>query len=146
MTDRASRLFSFIGRAFLSTTFVVAIPNKISRYQYLLNDIVQKDIPSYFAHILLSLGIASLGIGSILLLSSKKQRLGSLILIVYLTLSIFTFYLYPFAPQRFFISIGLLGGLLLSLSMSLNQTKTIGSLSVEQFIQLAKLSIINLFR
>ncbi|KGG15328.1 hypothetical protein EV06_1199 [Prochlorococcus sp. MIT 0602] len=40
----------------------------------------------------------------------------------------------------------MLGGLLLSLSMSLNQTKTIGSLSVEQFIQLAKLSIINLFR
>ena len=109
---------NFLGRLFLSAIFVNAIPGKITNFSAQTDFIVSKGFPESIAAILLSLAILTLISGSILLLFTKKIRLGSSLLLVFLIPTTIIFHFSPFDIFPVVRNLSLIGGLLLALDKS----------------------------
>ncbi len=133
MPNLSISILRFVGRLFLASTFAIAVPPKIVKYPYVLNSIVARGIPENYANLLLISAICILIIGSVSLIFIQDSIIGPLLLLVFLVPTTIIFHLKPFQSQPFFMNMGLIGALLLTLansrSLSINRsTLTIGSL------------------
>ncbi|AAQ00051.1 MULTISPECIES: DoxX family protein [Prochlorococcus] len=131
----SSRVLDFLGRVFLASTFVVAIPSKFLNYPVVLNTIIQKGIPETQANILLVAAIFLLISGSLALVFGKDQKIGAIFLLIFLVPTTIIFHLKPFQPQAFFMNTGLTGALILAITRSQLPPKAINKYSFDEFLQ-----------
>jgi len=110
------KLFDFLGRFCIATTFAVAIPSKIFNFQIFLGSIASKGIPVPIATFLLVCAIIFMILGVGFLVVSRDQNIGSVFLLIFLVPTTLIMHLQPFQPIAFFMNIGLIGGLMISLT------------------------------
>ena len=108
-----SKSFDFFGRLCLATTFAIAIPPKIVKFNSVLSSITNRGIPEPLAVVLLIGAIACLIFGIGFLLFSKDQRIGALLLLIFLVPTTLIMHFFPFQSLAVFMNIGLIGGLIL---------------------------------
>ncbi len=108
--------FDFLGRLCLATTFAVAIPPKIFRFQSVVNSIENRGISEPLASILLVFAIVCLAGGVGFLLFGKDQRIGAALLLVFLIPTTLVMHLFPFQSLAVFMNLGLVGGLIIALT------------------------------
>ncbi len=106
--------FDFIARVFLSVVFINAIPFKVTNFSYVVEVITEKGIPAFLAPIFLVSAIGLLAIGSGMLIFSRNQRFGALLLIAFLVPATIIFHIWPFQLKAVLMNISLIGGLALS--------------------------------
>ena len=117
MNSEKSR--NLIGRILISAIFIYAIPGKIINFERTIEVIISKNIPPFIATFLLLTAILCLILGSILFISGFKQRLGASLLLIFIVPTTFIFHFYPLQIKAILINAGLVGGLILGL----NKTK-----------------------
>ncbi len=109
---------NFLGRLFLSAIFINAIPSKILDFGGKTKFIADQGFPDFIAAILLAAAIIFLITGSFLLIFTKKIKLGSSLLLIFLIPTTVIFHLVNFDPMHLIINISLIGGLLLAIDKS----------------------------
>ena len=109
---------NFLGRLFLSAIFINAIPRKILDFGGNTKYIAAQGFPEFLSVILLTAAILTLIIGSFLLIFTKKIKLGSSLLLVFLVPTTVIFHLVNFDPMHLIMNISLIGGLLLAIDKS----------------------------
>ncbi len=131
MTYSRLSFLQFIGRFLLASTFAIAVPPKIIKYQSVLNTVVERGFQPYYANLLLVAAIFLLVVGSISLILFQSSRAGPLLLLIFIIPATVIFHLMPFQSQPFFINLGLIGGLLLALSITETNNYRFKNLSLE---------------
>ena len=111
--------FDFLGRAFLATTFAVAIPSKIFKFSIVVDAIENKGIPRNMAIFLLVGALACLICGVGCLVTDKYQRMGAYSLLIFIIPTTIIMHFYPFQSVAVFMNIGIIGGLVMVLTRSL---------------------------
>ena len=106
---------NFLGRFLLSAIFINAIPFKILEFRGQTDFIMSKGFPEPIAQLLLIAAIGLLIIGSFLLLFTKKIKLGSSLLLIFLIPTTVIFHLITFQPLYLVSNITYIGGLLLAI-------------------------------
>ena len=109
---------NFLGRLFLSAIFINAIPGKILDFGGKTEYIAAQGFPEFLSAIFLVAAILVLVIGSFLLIFTKKIKLGSSLLLIFLIPTTVIFHLVNFDPIRLIMNISLIGGLLLAIDKS----------------------------
>ncbi len=104
--------FEFIGRILFTTTFLVAIPPKIFKFEKVVDAIVYQGVPQSIAPFLLVSAIICILIGSLFFLIGKA-RYGSLLLLLFLIPTTLIFHIFPLDSQAFFMNLGLIGALII---------------------------------
>ena len=113
--------FEFLGRILFTTTFLIAIPPKVLKFQLVVNAIVYRGISPSIAPYLLVSAIICLLFGSLLFLYGQS-RLGSALLLIFLVPTTAIFHIIPFDSQSFFMNLGLIGALIIFLTkLDINQ-------------------------
>ncbi len=116
MNIQYRKLFDFLGRFCIGTTFAVAIPPKIFNFQIFLGSIASKGISVPIATFLLVCAIIFMILGVGFLVLSPDQNIGSVFLLIFLVPTTLIMHLQPFQPMAFYMNIGLIGGLMISLT------------------------------
>ena len=111
---------NFLGRLFLSAIFINAIPSKILYFESKTKYIAAQGFPEFLSAIFLVAAILVLVIGSILLIFTKKIKLGSSLLLIFLIPTTVIFHLINFDPVHLIMNISLIGGLFLAIDKSSN--------------------------
>ena len=106
---------NFLGRLLLSAIFINAIPFKIIKFKGQTGYIISQGFPEPIAQLLLIAAIGLLITGSFLLLFTKKIKLGSSLLLVFLIPTTVIFHLVTFEPQYLIPNLTYIGGLLLAI-------------------------------
>tara|TARA_Y100001970_G_C14154043_1_gene814462 strand:- start:1072 stop:1446 length:375 start_codon:yes stop_codon:yes gene_type:complete len=114
------KTFDLLARIGLASVFVIAIPVKITKFSTVLSSIVARGIPAPLASFLLVMAIICLSAGSYFLVFGKKETLGASLLLLFLVPTTIIFHLYPFQSTAVFMNIGLIGGLVLTITRSGN--------------------------
>ena len=109
---------NFLGRLFLSAIFINAIPSKIQDFDEITKYIASQGFPEFLSAIFLFAAIIVLVIGSFLLIFTKRIKLGSSLLLVFLIPTTVIFHLVKFEPSHLIMNISLIGGLLLAIDKS----------------------------
>ncbi len=109
---------NFLGRLFLSAIFINAIPSKILDFSGKTKYIAAQGFPEILSAIFLTAAIIVLITGSFLLIFTKKIKLGSSLLLVFLIPTTIIFHLVSFDPLHLIMNISLIGGLLLAIDKS----------------------------
>lgn len=120
---KTNQSIDFLGRLCLATTFAIAIPPKILSFSLVVNTISNKGIPSTMASFLLIAAIACLIGGVGFLLFEKYERVGASLLLVFLVPTTLIMHFFPFQSLAVFMNLGLIGGLLLTLTRSRSLSK-----------------------
>ena len=107
---------NLIGRILISAIFIYAIPGKIINFERTVEIIINKNIPTTLAPLLLIFAILCLIFGSILFISGFKQKLGVYLLLIFIVPTTFIFHFFPFQAKAVLMNAGLMGGLILGLS------------------------------
>ena len=108
-----TKLVDFLARFLISAIFINAIPNKLLNFDDNIDFIMQRGINESIAIILLINAILCLSLGSFFLLFGKSQRLGSVLLLIFLIPTTIIFHLFPLELYRLVANLGFTGGLLL---------------------------------
>tara|TARA_Y100001968_G_scaffold70637_1_gene61824 strand:- start:2038 stop:2481 length:444 start_codon:yes stop_codon:yes gene_type:complete len=116
MNLKVNKCLDFFGRLCLATTFAIAIPPKILKFSSVVKVIANKGISESIAAFLLIGAIVCLIGGVGFLIFGKDQRIGSLLLLVFLIPTTAVMHLYPFQSVAVFMNLGLIGGLIISLT------------------------------
>tara|TARA_Y100001968_G_C19411294_1_gene746428 strand:- start:499 stop:933 length:435 start_codon:yes stop_codon:yes gene_type:complete len=116
MNLQTNKFFDFIGRLLLATTFAIAIPSKILKFPLVVKIIANQGIPEPLAVILLIGAIVCLIGGVGFLLFGKDQRIGSLFLLIFIVPTTVVMHFFPFQSMAVFMNLGLIGGLIISLT------------------------------
>ena len=111
---------NFLGRLFLSAIFINAIPSKILDFSGKTEYIAAQGFPEFLSAIFLFAAILVLIAGSFLLIFTKKIKLGSSLLLIFLIPTTVIFHLVSFDPMHLIMNISLIGGLLLAIDKSSN--------------------------
>ncbi len=114
----ARKSFDFFGRLCLATTFAIAIPPKIIKFQTVVGSISKQGIPEGFASVLLISAIACLVGGVVYLLFGKDERVGPSLLLLFIVPTTLIMHTSPFQPLAVFMNLGLIGGLIITLARS----------------------------
>ena len=109
---------NFLGRLFLSAIFINAIPSKILDFGGKTKYIAAQGFPEILSAIFLVAAILVLVIGSFLLIFTKKIKLGSSLLLIFLIPTTVIFHIVNFDPIHLIMNISLMGGLLLAIDKS----------------------------
>tara|TARA_Y100001978_G_C23486089_1_gene333988 strand:- start:100 stop:462 length:363 start_codon:yes stop_codon:yes gene_type:complete len=109
---------NFLGRLFLSAIFINAIPSKILDFNGKTAFIANQGFPEFLSAILLFAAIVVLIAGSFLLIFTKKIKLGSSLLLIFLIPTTVIFHVVKFDPIHLIMNISLIGGLLLAIDKS----------------------------
>ena len=112
----ARKRFDFLGRLCLSSTFAIAIPPKILKFQSVVNSITKQGIPEPLAIVLLIAAITCLIGGIGFFLFGADQRIGATLLLIFLVPTTLIMHLFPFQSLAVFMNIGLIGGLIIALT------------------------------
>tara|TARA_B100001250_G_scaffold203415_1_gene174479 strand:- start:149 stop:583 length:435 start_codon:yes stop_codon:yes gene_type:complete len=110
------KVFDFVGRLLMATTFAVAIPPKIYKFPSFIDAISNQGIPKPIATILLVGAIACLIGGVGYLVFDKNQAIGAFLLLLFIVPATVIMHFAPFQALAVFSNIGLAGGLLMVLS------------------------------
>ena len=116
MNFSSRKTFDFIGRLLLATTFAVAIPPKIFKFPLFVNSISNQGIPKPLSVVLLIGAILCLIAGVGFLLFSKEDKLGALLLLIFILPTTIIMHLFPFQSIAVFMNLGLIGGLVITLT------------------------------
>ena len=111
------KLFDFIGRAFLATLFVLAIPGKVTDFSSTADFISSRGLPEPLAAVLLLAAIVVLIAGSILFVFSADTRIGASLLLLFLVPTTLIFHTFPI-DSGFVRNLALIGALILSVTRS----------------------------
>tara|TARA_Y100001968_G_C19342900_1_gene710490 strand:+ start:275 stop:715 length:441 start_codon:yes stop_codon:yes gene_type:complete len=118
MNFKPRKIIDFLGRFFLASTFAIAIPPKLLRFNDFVNSIVLQGIPEPFAKFLLVCAIFCLVFGVGFLLFSSDLTIGASFLLIFLIPTTLIMHIFPFQKLAVFMNLGLIGALLLALSRS----------------------------
>ena len=110
------KVFDFVGRLLMATTFAVAIPPKIYKFPSFVDAISNQGIPEPLASLLLVGAIACLIGGVGYLVFDKNQAIGASLLLVFIVPATAIMHFAPFQALAVFSNIGLAGGLLMVLT------------------------------
>ena len=102
----------FLARICISAIFINAIPLKISNFSNIVNFISDRGFPEPLSILLLILSIIVLIAGTLLLIIGKRQKLGALLLLIFIIPATLVFHLFPFETRAVLVNLGLIGGLL----------------------------------
>ena len=116
MNLSVQKIFDFIGRVLLATTFAVAIPPKIFKFSLFVNSISNQGIPKSISVILLLGAIICLIGGVGFLVFSKEHRIGASLLLIFIIPTTIIMHLFPFQSIAVFMNLGLIGGLIMTLT------------------------------
>ena len=109
---------NFLGRLFLSAIFINAIPSKILDFESKTQYIAAQGFPEFLSAIFLVAAICVLIVGSFLLIFTKKIKLGSSLLLIFLIPTTVIFHVVNFDLIHLIMNISLIGGLLLAIDKS----------------------------
>ena len=138
-------IIDFIGRVLLCTTFVVAIPPQIIKFDKSLEYYVSQGVPVFAANLLLYSSIILTSIGCYLLFFGNR-RISTLLLLISLTPTVFLFYISPFRAELFFTNLGLIGSLILLSNKSIPRSKYSSTNTIFMYIEQLYRSIVNYIR
>ncbi len=110
---RRQDILDFIARICISAIFINAIPIKITRFSNVVEFISSRGIAEPLSAFLLVVSIIFLVSGSILVISGKYQKIGSIILLAFIIPTTIIFHMDPFETRAVLMNLGLIGGLLL---------------------------------
>ncbi|WP_320664591.1 DoxX family membrane protein [Prochlorococcus sp. MIT 1223] len=139
------RVFDFVGRFCLAAAFAISIPPKLSNFSFFVRLISQKGIHQSISLFLLISAIFCLVFGVGFILFSDKQNIGSTFLLVFLIPTTLIMHLSPFEPVKFFMNLGLIGGLTISLTRSIPYAQSSIEASIASFITSFYKTIKNIF-
>ena len=123
------KIIDLLGRSLLSATFFISIPPKLLNFTAFIDSIAGRGIPIATAKFLLIGAIACLLLGSTLLLLGRN-RIASILLIVFLLPTTFIFHFHPFQIHAFFVNFGLIGALLIIFNNSNTKSRTSANKSI----------------
>ena len=112
------KTIDLIGRICLAAVFVNAVPVKITKFSSVVETISSRGIPDLLSPILLFAAILCLIAGSFSFIFLEKQKVGASLLLIFIVPTTIIFHLFPFQPQAVILNLGLIGGLILSLTRS----------------------------
>ena len=130
----AQRLWDFIGRVFLSSTFAIAVPPKILRFPLVVDVISEKGIPVNLSKLLLVSAIICLTLGVIFLVFNENLKIGASFLLIFLVPTTIIMHLSPFDSIAVFMNLGLIGALILALTRSKNLHYSKVDISLEKIV------------
>ena len=109
---------NFLGRLFLSAIFINAIPGKITNFSAQAQYITSRGFPEPISKLLLFAAIILLILGSVLIIFTKKIKLGCSLLLIFLIPTTIVFHLLPFQYLAIARNLSLMGGLIIAIDKS----------------------------
>ena len=104
----------FFSRVSISSIFISAIPGKINDFESTVEYISSKGIPEPISSILLISAIICLILGSGFFIFGENQKIGSVLLLLFLIPTTIIFHVFPFHQRAVFMNLGLIGGLIIA--------------------------------
>ncbi len=122
------RVIDFLGRALMSTVFVIAVPGKLTDFPGNVAFIASKGISEPLANVLLFAAILILIAGSILFVFGSNTRLGASLLLIFLVPTTLIFHTFPI-DSGFFMNLSLIGALILGITRQQEQPSRASEMS-----------------
>ena len=107
----------FVGRAFVASLFVQAVPGKVTGYASTVDFIVSRGIPEPLAAFLLLAAIVVLIAGSILFVFARNTKIGASLLLLFLVPTTLIFHTFP-VDAGFVRNLAVIGSLILAITRS----------------------------
>ena len=104
----------FFSRLSISAIFISAIPGKINYFERTVEYISSKGIPDPIASILLVGAIICLILGSGFFIFGGNQKIGSVLLLIFLIPTTIIFHVFPFHQRAVLMNLGLIGGIIIT--------------------------------
>ena len=104
----------FFSRVAISAIFISAIPGKINGFEKTVEYISSKGIPDQISSILLVGAIICLILGSGFFIFGENQKIGSVLLLLFIIPTTIIFHVFPFHQRAVFMNLGLIGGLIIT--------------------------------
>ena len=112
-----TKLFDFLGRAFIAFLFAQAVPGKVAGFPSTVEFIVSRGIPEPLAAFLLGAAIMVLIAGSISFVFAPNTRVGASLLLLFLVPTTLIFHTFP-VDAGFVRNLALIGALILAVTRS----------------------------
>ena len=112
-----TKLFDFLGRAFIAFLFAQAVPGKVAGFPSTVEFIVSRGIPEPLAAFLLGAAIVVLIAGSISFVFAPNTRVGASLLLLFLVPTTLIFHTFP-VDAGFVRNLALIGALILAVTRS----------------------------
>ena len=112
-----TKLFDFLGRAFIAFLFAQAVPGKVAGFPSTVEFIVSRGIPEPLAAFLLGAAIMVLIVGSISFVFAPNTRLGASLLLLFLVPTTLIFHTFP-VDAGFVRNLAVIGALILAVTRS----------------------------
>ena len=104
----------FFSRVSISAIFISAIPGKLNSFERTVEYISSKGIPDPISSILLVGAIICLILGSGFFIFGENQKIGSVLLLLFIIPTTIIFHMFPFHQRAVFMNLGLIGGLIIA--------------------------------
>ena len=104
----------FFSRFSISAIFISAIPGKITDFERTVDYINSKGISEPISSVLPIGAIICLILGSAFFIFGENQKIGSVLLLLFLIPTTIIFHVFPFHQRAVFINLGLIGGLIIA--------------------------------
>ena len=112
-----TKLFDFLGRAFIAFLFAQAVPGKVAGFPSTVEFIVSRGIPEPLAVFLLGAAIVVLIAGSISFVFAPNTRVGASLLLLFLVPTTLIFHTFP-VDAGFVRNLAVIGALILAVTRS----------------------------
>ena len=112
-----TKLFDFLGRAFIAFLFAQAVPGKVAGFPSTVEFIVSRGIPEPLAAFLLGAAIVVLIAGSISFVFAPNTRFGASLLLLFLVPTTLIFHTFP-VDAGLVRNLALIGALIISVTRS----------------------------
>ena len=112
-----TKLFDFLGRAFIAFLFAQAVPGKVAGFPSTVEFIVSRGIPEPLAAFLLGAAIMVLIAGSISFVFAPNTRFGASLLLLFLVPTTLIFHTFP-VDAGLVRNLALIGALVLAITRS----------------------------
>mgnify|MGYP001173001262 FL=1 len=112
-----TKLFDFLGRAFIAFLFAQAVPGKVAGFPSTVEFIVSRGIPEPLAAFLLGAAIVVLIAGSISFVFAPNTRVGASLLLLFLVPTTLIFHTFP-VDAGFVRNLAVIGALILAVTRS----------------------------
>ena len=112
-----TKLFDFLGRAFIAFLFAQAVPGKVAGFSSTVQFIVSRGIPEPLAAFLLGAAIMVLIAGSISFVFAPNTRVGASLLLLFLVPTTLIFHTFP-VDAGFVRNLAVIGALILAVTRS----------------------------
>tara|TARA_Y100001968_G_C19092212_1_gene588268 strand:+ start:199 stop:558 length:360 start_codon:yes stop_codon:yes gene_type:complete len=108
----------FLGRLLLSAIFINAIPGKITNFSTQAEYITSRGFPEPVSILMMIAAVALLISGTVLLIFTKKIKLASSLLLMFIVPATIIFHLVPFQIAAVARNLSVIGGLIVAIEKS----------------------------